>query len=72
MILPLNSDFERSLGSVIKPGLILLNKFGQQIYASFQPFFNLIPPFRNFKKNALPTDQRTDGRTEPLIEIYDL
>ena len=27
------------------------------------------PLFLQFKKNALPTNQPTDGRTDPLIEM---
>ena len=27
------------------------------------------PSFLDLKKNALPTDQPTDGRTDPLIEM---
>ena len=54
------------------------NKFGQLIDASFQPFFNLIPHFRNLKitiyrrtnqKTDGPTDERTNGWTDPLIEM---
>ena len=39
----------------------------------FDLFFNLVPHYWNCKKNALQTkrrsDRRTDGRTDPLIEI---
>ena len=43
---------------------LIINKFGQLIDASFQPFFDLLPHFRNLKKNALPTNQPTGRRTD--------
>ena len=40
-----------------------INELDQLIDASFRPFFNLFPHFRNLKNNQ-PTDGRTDGPTD--------